>query len=306
MESEQHDDWAVVMARWPLGEFLHFMKTVAGKDPNNGRGELIHEWRDAATFMRELEEKEAGIADDPEERPLPAEGIEYAKKLFSESAAQRAFQFTPHRWSLVELDRLTVFQPHINLRFVSELDRSLPSVPTIFDLIDMSMGQRTPRPAIHVRRRGQNSFSVFSSSEELVCHEAALLDPSVIAHLVAGHVGSVIGFPIGFGTNVVSAVSLGRRLALINGSHRAFELRQHGLTHAPCLVLDASREGDLDLLTGETQKQIRPLLKMQRPPLFKDYFDERLRKVVPIPRSYPLIEIQITVQRHRAPALQFL
>jgi hypothetical protein len=296
------DEWVLVIGRMSLLEFLQFMKTVAGQDPNDCRDEQIQVWREANERLREMEEAEAGMAAKPDEVAMSPEDVEFAEACFRQAPAERAFKYTPRQWSLVELDRLIVFQHFINLGFVSEIDRNLEDTLTNRELISIAMGVGANRPQIHFRRLGRNSFSFTCASEEFCLLEPTLLDSTTFQSLEAAEVAAVIGVPVGFGTNIISAVRTNDRLVLINGTHRAYALRRRGATHVPCLVLDASRAGDLDLLTGETQHQFVPYLKLARPPLFKDYFDDCLRRLLPIPRSYPLLEIQITVQRHRAPA----
>jgi hypothetical protein len=63
-------------------------------------------------------------------------------------------------------------------------------------------------------------------------------------------------------------------------------LRDAGYTHVPCLVQDVSRHEELEALVGPGYPlAVKPddYLTAPRLPLFKDYFDERLRMVVHVP-----------------------
>ena len=99
--------------------------------------------------------------------------------------------------------------------------------------------------------------------------------------------------------NVIQAEN---RLVLNNGSHRAYALRELGVTHVPCLVQHVSRRDELDLVGGEIQQSPDRYLKVARPPLLKDYFDQRLRMIVPVYRKNRMVRIQFAVEQAEMPA----
>jgi hypothetical protein len=80
----------------------------------------------------------------------------------------------------------------------------------------------------------------------------------------------------------------------MNGSHRAYALRDAGLTKAPCLVVEVTRREELEVTASEELKN-KPddYLKAPRPPMLRDYFDPALRKIVPVRRLMHQIQVGI-------------
>lgn len=78
---------------------------------------------------------------------------------------------------------------------------------------------------------------------------------------------------------------------------RVYALRRRGITHVPCLVQDITHDEELDIIgAGEIRQRIDRYMRLERPPLFKDYFDERLTKLLDAPRSYTMVHIQVSSQ----------
>jgi hypothetical protein len=146
-----------------------------------------------------------------------------------------------------------------------------------------------------VGRIAENSWVLKSVSSDLRLLDAEVIDPGQIVGLNAvGVPTAVLAVSVGYGANFLSAVRVDGRLVLSNGSHRAYALREAGHTHAPCLVQDASRREELQVLLGpENPVTLKPdsFLSAPRPPLFKDYFDERLRMVVHVPRTVRQVQV---------------
>jgi ParB-like chromosome segregation protein Spo0J len=108
---------------------------------------------------------------------------------------------------------------------------------------------------------------------------------------------------VGYGPNFLTALQIGTRFVLHNGSHRAYALRELGVTHVPCLVQGVSREDELEL-AGVPDVKTFPdsYLKCPRPALLKDYFDSRLRKIMPVVRKHRLRQVQVGWQEGKVPA----
>jgi len=67
---------------------------------------------------------------------------------------------------------------------------------------------------------------------------------------------------IGYASNYLNALQVDGRLILNNGSHRAYALRDIGLTHVPCLVQRISRRDEMDLVaSGDVQNNPDRYLK---------------------------------------------
>jgi len=92
-------------------------------------------------------------------------------------------------------------------------------------------------------------------------------------------------------------------LILNNGSHRAYALRELGLKEVPCIVQTVTRRDELELVaSGDFQQFPDRYLKAPRPPLLKDYFDPKLRKIVVVQRKNRLVRVQIGVEQSDVPA----
>ena len=119
-----------------------------------------------------------------------------------------------------------------------------------------------------------------------------------------GPVAAVVGLVIGYTVNSLSAVAAEGRLLLANGSHRAYALREAGVTHVPCVVRHLSRREELPMLfpEGDVTRNPDAFLKDPRPPLLRDYFDERLRTVVRMAARNRQIRVQFGNEEMDVPA----
>ena len=72
-----------------------------------------------------------------------------------------------------------------------------------------------------------------------------LLNPAqILGHQAFGPVARVLGLPVGYGSNFLNIIEAEGRLLLHNGYHRAYALREAGLTHAACIVQSVSRRDE--------------------------------------------------------------
>jgi hypothetical protein len=159
-----------------------------------------------------------------------------------------------------------------------------------------------PEAPVRIIRQADNTFSITSASSDLRFMETTLLDPASIANYpLAGHAAAVVAVFVGFGVNCISAVKFGRRLALLNGTHRVHALLSLGIRHVPCVVRYASREDELDILGATDLRSAGHLyLRGPRPPLFKDYLDPTLTKIITAPRTDRVLQLQLNMQQWRA------
>jgi len=268
------------------------------------QGALAQEWRVANDHLKTLEDREAGIADNIPQLPLPATMRLLADRVIADATYQQVYRFVPTRLALVELDRLVVFQKYINLGFVAALKASLPTPPTDEDVARLAFGLDRPAPQVQFMQQAQNVYVAISPSNDLRFLEAKVVAPAQIAGLSSsGRPFACIVLTLGFGSNYLNAIEVESRLILNNGSHRAFALRDLGLSHAPCIVQTVTRREELDLVTsGDVQTNPDRYLKVPRPPLLKDYFDAALRKVVPVPRKNRLVRVQYGLEQSDVPA----
>lgn len=264
------DRWLCLNGRTPIREFVRFARVVAKAGQSADEIQLTKEWRAANSLLRDLEVTEAGYADAAELDALPADLIELAEAELRDPGTRRSLDLLPYRWALVELDRLVVFQKTINLSFVETLKCTLPSPPTPEGLTRFVIGEREP-PSLQITPVDGNTFSFSSPSQDLRVLSTVTLDPkSVHGHELYGRTSSVLGIFIGYGSNIFTGIRLGKRVLLLNGTHRAYTLRANGITHAPCLIRCVSTADDLDLVNmPEIRQNFDRYFVNPRPPLSK-------------------------------------
>lgn len=109
---------------------------------------------------------------------------------------------------------------------------------------------------------------------------------------------AILGLAIGYGSNFLNVLHVENRLVLGNGSHRAYALRDLGITEIPCLVQRVTRRDELELVaSGDLATTPDRYLKSARPPMLRDYFDLELRKIVPVYRKKRVVRIQFGVEQ---------
>ena len=100
---------------------------------------------------------------------------------------------------------------------------------------------------------------------------------------------------------ICTAVASGSMLN--NGSHRAFALRDLGITHVPCIMQRVSRRDELELVgSPDVQQNPDRYLKAARPPVLKDYFDPALRKIIPVVRKHLMARVSFGYEQGDIPA----
>jgi len=94
------------------------------------------------------------------------------------------------------------------------------------------------------------------------------------------------------------------RLVLNNGNHRAYALRELGITHAPCIVQRVSSREELDVVaSGDLREHPDLYLRHPRPLILKDYFNPKLRKIIPIHRRLRQVTIKFETDEAYVPAV---
>jgi len=108
---------------------------------------------------------------------------------------------------------------------------------------------------------------------------------------------------VGFGCNFLNAIHTEDRLILNNGSHRAFALRELGITHVPCVIQHVPGREELAIV-GPPELSQNPdrYLTAQRPPLLRDYFEPVLRKIVHVPSKLRQIRVSFAIEVLDMPA----
>jgi hypothetical protein len=132
---------------------------------------------------------------------------------------------------------------------------------------------------------------------------ANLLSPDqIVNHLPTGPLAGVVSLELGHGTNFLNAIQADGRLVLNNGSHRAYALREAGVTHAPCLVQIVTRRDELPVVaSGDFAASPDRYLLATRPPMLRDYFDDGLRVIHQQPRNDRMVKVTFGVEQMDVP-----
>lgn len=288
------DPYVYLMGRPPMTEWLGFMQYQTEGGAQEDPRRLADEWRRANDRITELEAAEAGLADSVPIAPLPATMAALASELTEDAAFQRNFTVVPISIGLVELDRLVVFQKQINLAYVDHLKGHGDLIQDDARIFRLCMPTGAAVPPVAAHRVAPNAIDFVSPSNDLRLLSADLLPVDALVGRVGRPTGGV-ALVVGFGGNYLSAVQAEGRLVLNNGSHRAYLLRQLGITHAPCVVQHVSRPEELEVVLPEVNAQPERYLHDPRPPLLKDYFDDRLRRIVHLGRTARHVRVSFGV-----------
>jgi hypothetical protein len=297
----QADDHVFLNGRPPIGEFVGFIRTMSLDGQAVDQGKLADEWRQANDHVIELEKTEAGIADGAAFSPLPEAVKPLAKQVRNEPSFQSNFRMIPTEFGVVELDRLIVCQKFINLGFVGMIKSTFPQNPTEVDVAQLAFGLNRPSPAVQQMQMG-NTFTFLSSSNDFRVLDTTVLQPQQVLAPRNGRPVAHVAIAIGFSSNLLNVASIEGRLVLHNGSHRAYFLRDIGITHAACVIQRVTRRDELEFLGGEVHLNPDRYLKAPRPPLLKDYFDPKLRKVIAVPKKNRSVRVQFGCEQIDVPA----
>jgi hypothetical protein len=296
------DESLYLIGRPPLKQFLRFVKHHAVKRP--GESALTDAWQAAYQVVRRLQQEEAGVADDP---PIGQLGPEYEPlliELLKDPLVHNGFNTVPTEVAIVELDRMVVYQEHIDITHSHRLERTLGAIPSRADLFRTCLPYDHPQPPVKWSRVSHGKYVFLSPSNDLRFLGQTGIKPRELKHAPGGSLVGIVGASVGFGSNFMNAIYAEQRLILNNGSHRAFTLRQMGVTHVPCIIQHVSSRDELEAVASSAVRRNPDLyLKHARPPMLKDYFNPQLRMVMPVHRRLRQITIRFEVEEDFVPAL---
>jgi len=292
-----------LIGRPKLKEFLRYVAGHAVNPP--GQGTLTAEWNAANEVVRALENEEAGLADDPAMSSLGPEYEPLLIEFLKDPLVRHGFNTVPTDVAMVELDRLVVYQKHIDLTFARRLETELGPAPSRERIFRTCLPYDHPQPPVQWSQVHRDAFVFVSPSNDLRFLGAMPLQAGHIARYPPpGSLAGVVGLAVGFGTNFLNAVYAERRLILNNGSHRAYALRKLGVSHVPCIVQHVSSRDELDVVaTSAVRRDPDLFLKHPRPSMLKDYFDGRLHKVMAVRRRLRQVTVRFEVKEISVPAV---
>ena len=288
---------------WLLGQpsldnYLSFVRNQVIDGRSLKRKDLVDEWRDANDYYYDLEISEAGLADRIDVRDLDRRLRPLVNEIVADNRYQEAFDTVPTRIAMVELDKLIVSQLHIDISHTDRLETRLGRGARTADLLRFCQPLDRAEPPLTVRRTGKNRYTFWSTSSDFRFHEAKLLGHEQMSN--AGAIpadNGILGLKVGYSSNFLSVIESDKRMVLHNGHHRAYALRAMGYTHAPCIIQTVTRTDELNLVASrEVTESPAHYFKAARPPLLKDFFDLRIRKVFQLPRILRMVEVSFEVR----------
>ncbi len=295
--SKTHEE-LLLLGQPPLREYLDFVRDMAVGGEHADPRALCDEWRQANDYYYELEQSEAGVADGAGYRDLDPALAPLAERMASDPRFRRAFDTLPTSFAMVELDRLVIYQTRVSHDFVGTLQTRLGSAPQAEDLFRFCLPTGDRATHVQVSQAGARHYRFTSKSMDLRFQGPTLLTPDQISgHVSFGPIGGVLGLAIGFGSNLLNVVRADGRLLLADGYHRACALRALGVAYAPCVVQDVTRRDELNIAAPRQVAEAPAFyFKTARPPLLKDFFDPRIRKLLPVRQTRRVVEVSFEVR----------
>lgn len=303
--TNQVDESLYLIGRPKLKQFLRFVRHNAVDPPPEDS--LIEEWQAAKEHIQALQHEDAYCADYPviSRMKVDAKYEPLLVEFLKDPLVQNGFNTVPTEVAFIDLDRLVVYQKHIDLTFVKQLQARLGPTPGDEDIFRTCLPYHHPRPPARWSRAEDDSYVFVSPSNDLRFLGAMRLKGEHIqGYPHPGELVGVVGLAVGFGSNFLNAIHFENRLILNNGSHRAYALRELGVTHVPCIVQHVSTCDELEMVAShEVRRDPERFLKDPRPSMLRDYFNPKLRKVMPAHRQVRQVKIQFSFSEYFAPAL---
>lgn len=293
---------------WLLGqpslwEYLEFVRESVVDGADIDPAKATAEWRTANAYYEELEESESGIADRAECRALDGNLSSLAAEVAAHPSFRKVFDTMPTEFGMVELDKLVLYQKSVTSTFVDTLKARLGPNPSPDALFRFCMPLDKPDIPVQAHAMGSNRFVFRTASTDFRFHQPVLLRPDQVSNYVSiGPVSGVVGLVVGFGSNLLNVIKVDNRLLLHNGYHRACALRALGVTHAPCIIQPVATRDELEVTAKSTVSRNPDFyFKSARPPVLKDYFDPKIRKVLPVHKHVRIIEVNFEVKEYLVP-----
>lgn len=287
----------------PLDRYLQFIEEAVVGGDKLDRAELVKAWCSANDYYRELERTEAGIANQAECRDLDPGLAALAAQVKTHPWYRHAFDTVPTCFGVVELDRLIVFQKHVTRNAIDALKARIGPAPDAAASFRVCLPLEPPSAPVEIRRFGSRRYVFRCDSTDFRFHEPTLLKPAQAPGYESfGAIAGIVGLVVGFGSNFLNVIKFGKRLLLNNGYHRACALRALGVRYAPCIIQMPTRGDDLEIvLEGRLAEDAEFYFESARPPILKDFFDPRIRKVWPTHRRVRIIEVNFDVKDFLVP-----
>jgi len=297
------EEHAYLLARSPLDDYLGFMADYAADAAGADRRRLVAEWKAAADRMEELRAATPDRADRAEIDPLPPGLRPLVAHVEADPVFRRAFSDAEYEIAVVDLDAVVVSQKLVSLEHVRRLQAQLGPDPSSEALFRFCLPFDRRPPDHRASRIGDDEFAFVSESSDLRFLEAVMLRPDqVTGYQAVGPVAGVVALVVGFGSNYLNVLSIGERLILNNGNHRACALFDLGVRRVPCVVQTLTHPDEIDVHAPRAVKRNPDFyLTEPRPPLLADYFDPVLSRRVNVALTRKQVRVGYSVEEKDMP-----
>ncbi len=251
-------------------------------------------WRGAAARYGQLALEQAGAADQPQIKPLPAAAAAHVAKLLVLPAFRETFNDVPVAFGMVELERLVVSQYTLTQATVRSVAAGQRPSPGQLARICLPLGPT--QTSVKLAGRDDDLFSFIADAHDMRYLGATVLNAAQISGLaMRGHVQKVVALCVGYSTNLLNAVRYNGRLVLNNGHHRAYALRAQGVSHVPCVIQTCATFEEVRLAATEEIVDNSDLyFEAPRPPLLRDFDDPLLTCQLRMPRLRRELRLRVS------------
>jgi len=303
VDTGRTDEERIYLAGRPsLRGFIHYVQGHARLPMD--RASLVEHWQEARARLTLLERQEAGAADHPLIANLGPCYEPLLTEFFRNPLVRRSFNTLPTDIALVPLDQLVVYQKHIDLEHVRRLRARYGRDLDEAAVFRICLPSEPPRAPVSWSGTRSGQFVFLSPSNDLRFLGASALQPEHLAGAGSrGTLVGMVGLAVGFGSNFMNAFHAAGRLILNNGSHRAYALREAGVTHVPCVIQQIAGLEELAVVApAAVRRRPRLYLEHPRPPMLRDYFDPQLRAIVPSVRRLRQVTVRFRIEESLVPA----
>jgi hypothetical protein len=285
------------------GEVIQHIRTQASPGDRDRVPAILADWDALQPRVGSLGASEAGLPDTITIGPLPPAAEAYCAATLADPLVAKTFGAWIHGIVMVEVDKLVFPQRTVNEDYVGQLIRKYPSSPDLEALLQICVSAQIDMAPIQHLEVAPNTH-VFSSPNTDLRFLGAFLKDALSAEdaplVGAGGLpaAAVVGF-VGYGTPVINAYLVGKRLILANGHHRVHALRKLGVTTIPILILNVTNpQTEMPPAIGGTP---RDLCLAPRPPLVKDLTEQDLSITIRVKQRIKQLTIMMNVSEYHIP-----
>lgn len=262
----------------PRANVIRYIKTQCIEEEKARIPQIVKQWEIANRKFASMSKDQTGLPDTIEIKEIEDAYKPKLQRIAEDVFFKRTFSRLPTEFKIVEIDKLIAWQNRVVLDYIDQLVEKYPKQPTMENLIDICLSVGKEYPPVAELQVGPNTYVYSSESTDFRFLEA-IPKPLEQVDLKASSSGGIpvagILLFVGYGVASMNVLSVGKRLILNNGFHRAYALRSIGVTHIP-IVVQIVRNPELEFSPNYHGLPRSFLLKNPRPPVMRDYLDPSL------------------------------